>query len=162
MELLVKKAMKGDADAFAELIRLNTQSLYKIAWSYLKNDQDVADAIQDTILACYEKIGTLRNPRFFRTWMIRILINKCKDFYRNRELTDVEINGNTGGQDHNIERCEWKQLLLSLDESSRIILQLYYFEEFAVKEIAEILEMNPNTVMTKLDRARKKLRREME
>ena len=99
MELLVKKAMKGDADAFAELIRLNTQSLYKIAWSYLKNDQDVADAIQDTILACYEKIGTLRNPRFFRTWMIRILINKCKDFYRNRELTDVEINGNTGGQD---------------------------------------------------------------
>lgn len=162
MDLLVKKAMNGDSDAFAELIRLNTQSLYKTAWAYLKNDQDIADAIQETILVCYEKIGTLRNPCFFRTWMIRILINKCKDFYRRRELADMEIDRNAGIPDRNMERCEWKQLLFGLDESSRVIIQLYYFEEFTVKEIAEILEMNPNTVMTKLDRGRKKLRREIE
>ena len=56
MENLVKKAKSGDSGAFAQLIRMNTQSMYKVAWAYLKNDEDVADAIQETILKCYEKL----------------------------------------------------------------------------------------------------------
>ena len=50
MENLVKKAKSGDSGAFAQLIRMNTQSMYKVAWAYLKNDEDVADAIQETII----------------------------------------------------------------------------------------------------------------
>ena len=60
MENLVKKAKSGDSGAFAQLIRMNTQSMYKVAWAYLKNDEDVADAIQETILKCYEKLSTLK------------------------------------------------------------------------------------------------------
>ena len=80
MENLVKKAKSGDSGAFAQLIRMNTQSMYKVAWAYLKNDEDVADAIQETILKCYEKLSTLKKDSYFKTWMIRILINnsmKC-------------------------------------------------------------------------------------
>jgi len=61
MENLVKKAKAGDSGAFAQLIRMNTQSMYKVAWAYLKNDEDVADAIQETILKCYEKLSALKN-----------------------------------------------------------------------------------------------------
>ena len=75
MENLVKKAKSGDSGAFAQLIRMNTQSMYKVAWAYLKNDEDVADAIQETILKCYEKLSTLKKDSYFKTWMIRILIN---------------------------------------------------------------------------------------
>ena len=50
MENLVKKAKSGDSNAFSQLIRMNTQSMYKVAWAYLKNDEDVADAISETIL----------------------------------------------------------------------------------------------------------------
>ena len=75
MENLVKKAKSGDSGAFAQLIRMNTQSMYKVAWAYLKNDEDVADAIQETILKCYEKLSTLKKDSYFKTWMIRIL--KC-------------------------------------------------------------------------------------
>ena len=70
MENLVKKAKAGDSGAFAQLIRMNTQSMYKVAWAYLKNDEDVADAIQETILKCYEKLSTLKKDSYFKTWMI--------------------------------------------------------------------------------------------
>ena len=53
-EILIRKAKKGDKDAFCRLIDENVQSMYKVAAAYLKNDEDVADAIQDTILSCYE------------------------------------------------------------------------------------------------------------
>ena len=55
-EVLIRKAKKGDKDAFCRLMDENVQSMYKIAAAYLKNDEDVADAIQDTILSCYENL----------------------------------------------------------------------------------------------------------
>ena len=84
MENLVKKAKSGDSGAFAQLIRMNTQSMYKVAWAYLKNDEDVADAIQETILKCYEKLSTLKKDSYFKTWMIRILINNCNEMLRHK------------------------------------------------------------------------------
>ena len=88
MENLVKKAKAGDSGAFAQLIRMNTQSMYKVAWAYLKNDEDVADAIQETILKCYEKLSTLKKDSYFKTWMIRILINNW--------LCRLWVEGNPG------------------------------------------------------------------
>ena len=132
--------------------------MYKAAWVYLKNDQDVADAIQETILTCFEKIHTLREPKYFKTWMIRILINHCnKILKKQNDFLELE-NMEQGGCDNEMETFEWQELLLSLEESSRIIVQLYYYEELSIKEIADILKMNKNTVTTKLSRARKKLR----
>ena len=83
MEQLVKRAMKHDADAFLELMERYSDQMYKTAWSILKNDADVADAMQDTIVTCYEKIDTtivtcyekidtLRQPQYFRECASRI------------------------------------------------------------------------------------------
>ena len=85
-EILIRKAKKGDKDAFCRLIDENVQSMYKVAVAYLKNDEDVADAIQDTILSCYENLKSLKQNRYFKTWMIRILINKCKDMIQKKNL----------------------------------------------------------------------------
>ena len=79
MKSLVKRAQKGDADAFTQLMQSQMQNMYKTARAVLKNDEDAADAIADTLLACWEKIGQLRSAEFFRTWMTKILINKCND-----------------------------------------------------------------------------------
>ena len=86
MEELVRKAKRGDSSAFAELVRLCTQSMYRVAWTYLGNDEDAADAISETVLVCYEKIETLKKDAYFKTWMIRILINQCKDILKCRNL----------------------------------------------------------------------------
>lgn len=73
MKELAEKAIHGDVDAFLELMDRNSLSMYKVARGILNQDDDVADAIQDTILKCFEKIHTLKNPEYFKTWMIRIL-----------------------------------------------------------------------------------------
>lgn len=84
---LVKRAKRKDADAFTELMESQMQNMYKVARFILSRDEDVADAISDTILVCWEKIDTLKKNRFFRTWMTRILINKCNDILRAGQRT---------------------------------------------------------------------------
>ena len=64
-EILIRKAKKGDKDAFCRLMDEQMQSMYKIAISYVKNDEDAADAIQDTILSCYENLKSLKYNRYF-------------------------------------------------------------------------------------------------
>lgn len=158
---LVKRSISGDADAFLELMEKNSLAMYKVARGILDNDEDAADAMQDTILTCFEKIHTLKNPEYFKTWMIRILINECnkihrhyKNFSRAEELPEVP------GQDMSIEEFEFKEMLGMLDESYRIILVLYYVEGFRIADIASILNMNENTVKTRLVRARVQLKQE--
>lgn len=163
MGQLIKKAMKGDADAFTELIEQNMQSMYKTAWVYLKNDMDIADAIQDTILACFENIDTLRNPKYFKTWLTRVLINKCNDIIRKRQYyEDIEVVQLEGQLDQQFERCEWKELLNSLEEKYSIVILMYYYDGLSVKEIGQALGLNPNTVLTRLRRGRQQLRKEFE
>ena len=83
--LLIRRAQKGDTDAFVTLIERNKKSLYKIAKSYLKNEEDIADVIQDTILSAYEHIKELRKTAYFRTWITRILINHCNDLRKQQK-----------------------------------------------------------------------------
>ena len=77
IEQLVRRAKKRDPDAFTELMQLHEKDMYRTASAILPQDADIADAIQETILTVWEKIDTLQKNRYFKTWMIRILINKC-------------------------------------------------------------------------------------
>lgn len=163
MNQLIKKSMKGDADAFTELMEMNMQSMYKTAWVYLKNDMDIADAIQDTILACFENMDTLRNPKYFKTWMTRVLINKCKDIIRKRQyFEDIEVVTIEGKLDQQFERCEWKELLDSIEEKYSIVILMHYYDGLSAKEIGKVLGLNTNTVLTRLRRGRQLLRKELE
>lgn len=158
MKQLVIKAQRGnDAESFIELMEMNRQSMLKVAKSYLSNEQDVADAMQDTILTCYEKLHTLQQPQYFKTWLIRIVINKCKDILRQNRMT--ELPGELVVQetaDNSYADVEFMELLRQIDEKYRTILVLYYVEGFNTKEIAGLLEMNEHTVKSRLVRARKK------
>lgn len=155
---LVKRACKGDADAFLELMEKNTLDMYKVARAILNNDEDAADAIQDTILICFEKLETLKKPEYFKTWMIRILINECNKILRHyRTVTVQEFIQDMPGTDKSIAEIEFKEMLELLDEKYRVILILYYVEGFKIPEIAELLGLNENTVKTRLVRARNHL-----
>ena len=91
---LVLQAQRRDKDAFVTLIGLYRESMYQIAYAILKNNEDAADALQDTILICWEKIDTLRQARYFKTWMTRILINRCNRLYSQRSRT-TDLNEGT-------------------------------------------------------------------
>lgn len=164
MELLVKKAQRGDAEAFITLIEENKQSMYKVARGFLNNDEDIADAIAETVLDCYEKIVTLKQSSYFKTWMIRILINNCKDLLRMRKGA-VSIEVMPEAEDEQAQTGadlqSFRELVAPLKEKDQSIFTLYYVYGLKIKEIAACMEMKENTVTSRLKRGRETLRREM-
>lgn len=155
MDNLVKRAQRGDADAFAELVQSQMQNMYKTARAMLRNDEDAADAISDTILTCWEKMEQLKKTEFFKTWMTRILINKCNDYLRQRKKAyPVEEVEETPISSEEYENVEWMELINCLDEKYRLIMVLYYVNGLKTTEIGSILHMPDSTVRTRLARGR--------
>lgn len=152
---LVLRAMQQDKAAFVELINRQRVSMYKVARAMLSSEDDIADAIQDTILDCWEKIHTLRKPEYFKTWLIRILINNCKAIY-NRQARmvlkgEVEVEESVEADYANIE---WQEMMECLNTKQRIVIELYYVEGMKVREIAEILRIGQSAVKGRLQSAR--------
>ena len=85
MEDLVEEAKNGNNVAFTELVLQNQNELYKIAKMRLANDDDVNDAIQETMLMAFKSIKKLRENKYFKTWFIKILINECNKIYKKRK-----------------------------------------------------------------------------
>ena len=85
MEELIQKAKNGDKEAFTTIMLSLEKDLYKIAKTRLKNDDDIYDAIQETIIEAFKKIIKLKNTESFKTWIIRILINKTNDIFRRKK-----------------------------------------------------------------------------
>lgn len=158
MDNLVRKAQNRDADAFIALIETQMQNMYKTARAILTNDEDVADAVSETILVCWEKLGQLKQPAYFRTWMTRILINKCNDHLRTKE--NLSFTGEVPeipARDSGFDNVEWNEALKSLEEKYRLVMMLYYVEGYKTGEISMILEIPESTVRTRLARGREKL-----
>jgi len=159
MEQLVIQAQNSDTNAFTELMRMYRQSMYRVAKSYLKNDDDVADAIQDTILTCFEKIKTLRSPEHFKTWLTKILINKCNDILkRKKRFVSLDEIPEEVCSDADQSNIEFMMLLDSLNDTYRTVLVLRYGECLSVKEISRVLGISENAVKKRLERSREKIK----
>ena len=154
---LIDEAKKKDPDAFGQLVQENLQKMYRIAISILQNEEDAADAIQETMLKCWQKINQVRNEDYFETWLIRILINQCKDILKGRKRTVLVDDIPEAAQEDNYINTEWKAVLRGLHEKYRIVLELYYVEGFSTKEIATMLHITDASVRTRLVRGRKQL-----
>lgn len=151
---LIKQAQKGDGEAFIALMEENKQALYKAAKAILVNDEDVADAMQDTVLAAYQNIARLKKPQYFKTWLTRILINKCCSIRKkNLRCISTEVLPEQAETDKDIEAFSG-DTLKDLSGNYRLVLNLYYGMGFSVKEIAGMLKLNENTVKTRLFRGR--------
>lgn len=155
-EYLAEKAKERNPDAFTQLMQFYMKDMYRVALAILMNDEDAADAIQDTILACWEKIHSLKHTHYFRTWMTRILIHKCYDIRkRSGRFTSLEEYEEPVWED--AYNLELREALSALDEKYRIIMTLFYSEGYHIDEIAGMLKIPKSTVQTRLYRGRKKL-----
>lgn len=160
---LAKRSIKGDKEAFSILIKIYEKSLYRIAISIVRNNEDALDCIQEAILKVYENIYNLKKAKYFKTWIIRILINKCNDLIsKNSKLVFISEYKNVSYDDSTIYNIELNDILESLEEELRIIVMLYYFEDLSIRNISKIINIPQGTVKSRLSRARKKLRVLME
>lgn len=143
------------------LILDSERQLYSSAKAILHNDQDCADAIQETIVKAFGGINSLKHDKYAKTWLIRILINECYTILRkSSRLVPVEdMSAITGGEKgEHADYSELYQAVNSLKDELRIPVILYYMEDFSIKEIAQVLEITEGAVQKRLARARGKLR----
>lgn len=157
MEKLIKEAKAGNPDAFTRLMKSQMQNMYKTAGAILINDEDIADAVSETILSCWENIKSLKEDRFFKTWMTRILVNKCNDIIRKKQYYLDYDMPEEPYNDTGFENAEWKEALSTISEKYRLVMVLYYIEGFNTGDISGILDIPEGTVRSRLARGREQL-----
>lgn len=169
MEELVRKAKEGNKEAFTELILQIKEELYKITKTRLQNEDDVYDAIQETMIIAFKSIKKLKEDKYFKTWIIRILINECNQIFKKRKnenivsYDDVQNHESVKNQtEMQSDILDFKFLCDKLEYKDRIIIMLYYMEKYTDKEIGEILKLKENTVRTKRNRIKQKIKKILE
>lgn len=153
-----------DKEAFTREVLKAEKSMYHIAKSILGNDEDCADAMQNAILSAYSKLHTLKNEAYFKTWLIKILMNQCYQIIREKKAT-VSYEEYMEGQFpeaylamEDKEESEVFLEVMNLQEKYRIPFVLHYVEGYSVKEIARMLEISQQNVKTRLYRSRNLLK----
>lgn len=139
--------------------------IYRLAYSYVRNSQDALDIVQESIYKSFVYMDSLKDPKAIKTWFYRIVVNTSIDFIRKRKreiLVDKEflLNNDTGHRD-DYKNIDLETALYQLPHDYRIIIILRYFEDLKIKEIAEVLDLNINTVKTRLYKALEDLKIEI-
>lgn len=148
-----------------EQIERDKGKMYGIAFAYLRNEADALEAIQETVCRVWVKRKSLKDAKFFSTWMIRILINVCMDERKKRKReapsrAGVFNNVATDGQEP-AERIGMEEQLAKLPPNYRMVIVLKYYRDMTITQIAEMMGKPDGTIRTWLHKALKQLRAEL-
>lgn len=154
----VRLAQKGNKEAFCKLITESELLMYKIARTFFECDADCADVIQETILKAYKSLRKLKEPQYFKTWLVRILINECKRVLNSRKK--IVLSKDLSSSIHYnppFEKLELWHVVASLNDELSTVINLFYVEDLTLKQIAKILNKPEGTIKSRLSRARAQL-----
>ncbi|MBQ8209499.1 MAG: RNA polymerase sigma factor [Clostridia bacterium] len=134
------------------------EMLYRVAKSICFYESDCEDAVQEAILKAYEKLGSLKNEKYFKTWLTRILINEC---YKINRIKSRQVSFDDYlffEEAREPENSYVYEAIMHLPEKIRVVVQLYYVEGYSVDETASILRIPSGTVKSRLSQGRKSLK----
>jgi RNA polymerase sigma-70 factor, ECF subfamily len=173
---LVRRAQADDTEAFEQLVRRHQHRVFAVAGGILRHREDVEDIAQQVFVKAYFSLKRFDQRAAFSTWLYKITVNECWDLLRKRKVRPLiyesDLSEEQAGQldaaaerespgadisDHLAARQRVEKLLEKLDPRDRMMLILKEVEGFAVEEIAEILDLNANTVKVRLFRARRRM-----
>lgn len=150
-------------DYFTHAVNQFKDTVFRVAFSYMKNQADADDITQTVFLKLFKCDMAFQGNEHLRNWLIRVTINECKSIFR-APWRKVENIDDYAGQlmMPSPRHTELFSAVMNLPEKYRVVLYLYYYEEYATEEIAELLQVPAATVRTRLARGRKKLRNILE
>jgi RNA polymerase sigma factor (sigma-70 family) len=153
-----RKAIKGDDDAFLEVMQLHKESLLRAALAFLKDEDAAIEALQEVTYRAYKKIHTIKEPAYLKTWLTRIMINYCQDQVKrkNRIISDKQLYDVSVHQNQSL--IELKEALGMLSCEDQQLIYLKYFQNTKIKEIAAMENIPEGTVKSRLHKVLKTLR----
>jgi RNA polymerase sigma-70 factor (ECF subfamily) len=173
---LVRRAQAEDQEAYEELVRRHQHRVFAVAGGILRRREDVEDIAQQVFVKAYFSLKRFDQRAAFSTWLYKITVNECWDLLRKRKVRPLVYEADLSEeQSRRIEASEAKgstapdiserlearerveQLLEGLDERDRLMLVLKEVEGFSIEEVAEVLDLNANTVKVRLFRARRRI-----
>jgi RNA polymerase sigma-70 factor (ECF subfamily) len=173
---LVRRAQHAGKDAFEELIRRHQHRVFAVAGGILKRREDVEDIAQQVFVKAYFSLKRFDQRAAFSTWLYKITVNECWDMLRKKKVRPLVYEADLSEQQARqvvssaekgkevpdiSDRLEARQrverLLDGLEERDRLMLILKEVEGFSIEEIAEVLDLNANTVKVRLFRARRRV-----
>ena len=152
-----------DKDEFIRLALDSEPTLFHISFTILHNEQDCADAVQEAMLKAYENRHKLREIKYFKTWIVRIVINECYSILRKKkrfQTYDDAVQQNNAYLSNYMkeEYIDLYRAIGRLSERVKICVILYYLEDYSVAEIAGVLKIPVGTVKSRLNHARRELK----
>lgn len=169
MEHIIKDEIRvavTNEEAFYEQVDGQKRKLYSIAYSYLRNEADALEVLQEATCRAWIKRKSLKNPERFTPWLTRILINCCNDELKRRKRNAVTEAVQGQGEDGIMEmksdrRLDMEQALDGVKAKYRQVLVLKYYKDMTITEIAEVLDKPEGTVKTWLNKGLEQLRDKM-
>lgn len=176
----IKQVLKGDQNAYADIVNLYQHKLYQVCFRMLGNKQEAEDIAQEAFIRAYINLHSYDQNRKFSTWLYRIGTNLCidrirkkkPDFYLDAEVAGTEgldmysqIASNEKLPEEAVEQMELQDRIQyeisRLSDKYRSVIVLKYIEELSLQEISEILDMPLGTVKTRIHRGREALRKQL-
>ena len=173
---LVRRAQKDDKEAFEELVRRHQNRVFAVAGGILRNREDVEDIAQQVFLKAYFSIRRFDQRAAFSTWLYKITVNECWDLLRKKKVRPLVFEAELSEEQNQVYQASSEQsdgrpdaserlavrqqvedLMSCLEERDRTMLVLKEVQGFSVEEIAELMEINANTVKVRLFRARQRI-----
>lgn len=162
---LVKKAKRGSKEALMELIMAEKDQMYRLAFTYMGNQHDAMDAMEEMIVRLYENIGQLKKEEAFYSWSKTILVNICKMTLRKQKklvlidewhssMEKERSHSNTSSD----EQLEIAEMLAILNENQKEAIKLKYFLDLDYKTIAEMTNVPLGTVKSRIYEGLRKLK----
>ncbi|MGJ9458314.1 RNA polymerase sigma factor [Oceanobacillus sp. CF4.6] len=161
---LIKKIKKGNQQAFKKLYDIYADYSLRTAYAITNNNSDASDIVQETFIKVYRNIDSFDIKKPFQPWFYQILVNESRRYMKkkSKEAISMENERLLDRLNHQIEEeRDFEQLesaMEQLDEHHRTVLILKYLNGFSEKDIAEVLELNVNTVKSRLYKARQQLK----
>ena len=157
---LAQRAISGDEDSFTLLIQENREKIYRMAFTYVRNKEDALEIVQETVYRAFISVHKLKQPQYFQTWLTKIAVNCALDHIRKAKKVvymDKE-HESSYEQKPREDVIDLHDALGQLDEKSRTVIMLRYFEDMPIKEIADVLDIPLSSVKSIIYRGLEKLR----
>ncbi|EIF6174354.1 sigma-70 family RNA polymerase sigma factor [Clostridium perfringens] len=158
---LIKESMKGNKESFGILIKNNKEYLYKMAFLYVKDEQDALEVIHETVYRGFLNIEKLKKAKFFNTWITRILINVSIDFLKKKGKNEMFDESTPIIKEKceisTEEKLDLYNAIDLLNDNYKTVIIMMYFNDMKIKDISKVMETPENTVKTYLRRAKQAL-----